>query len=86
MIEQEIKPGMALAKVEPIQRLFGLAGLLEETFTTWEDVKLWMNQPNRYLTMFSKGSLKLRPIDMVRKHRENRVHAALEALNSGIFL
>jgi uncharacterized protein (DUF2384 family) len=52
---------------------------LRETFTGPETARQWLHQPNRYL-----GGLT--PADALRVGRFDRVEAALEALDSGVFV
>jgi hypothetical protein len=62
-----------------------LAGLLaldvrlRETFDSAEESREWLNAENRYL-----GGLT--PAEAVRAGRVDRVEAALEAIDSGIFV
>jgi Protein of unknown function (DUF2384) len=67
---------------ETRQRLADLQNLhfhLRDTFTTSEALKEWVHNPNRYL-----GGLT--PADAIRVGRFDRVEAALEALDSGVFV
>jgi transcriptional regulator with XRE-family HTH domain len=52
---------------------------LQETFTTRDAVHGWLLDDNRYL-----GGIK--PVEALKIGRYDRVEAALEALDSGIFL
>ncbi len=52
---------------------------LRETFEDREAVRRWLSSPNRYL-----GGLT--PVEAVRVGRVDRVEAALEALDSGVFV
>jgi transcriptional regulator with XRE-family HTH domain len=52
---------------------------LQETFDDREAVRRWLSSPSRYL-----GGL--RPVEAVRVGRVDRVEAALEALDSGVFV
>jgi transcriptional regulator with XRE-family HTH domain len=52
---------------------------LRETFEDREAVQRWLSSPNRYL-----GGLT--PVEAVRVGRVDRVEAALEALDSGVFV
>ncbi len=52
---------------------------LHETFTGLEGAREWLHGPNRYL-----GGM--RPIEAVRAGRFDRVEAALEGIDSGIFV
>ncbi len=64
------------------RRLAALVGLdrhLRETFHDREAVRRWLSAPNRYLG-------KLAPVEAVRVGRLDRVEAALEALDSGVFV
>ena len=64
------------------RRLAALVALdrhLRETFTSPEAVRDWLHTSNRYL-----GGLT--PADAVRVGRIDRVEAALEALDSGVFM
>src|SRR5437764_373311 len=62
-----------------------LASLLQlrlrllDTFRTPSDARLWLQTQSRYLSG-------LTPADVLRVGRVDRVEAALEALDSGIFL
>jgi len=67
---------------ETRQRLASLIALdrrLHETFEGAEAIRGWLHLPNRYL-----GGLT--PSDAIRVGRFDRVDAALEALESGIFV
>ena len=67
---------------EARQRLADLQNLnyhLRETFATPEALKEWVHSPSRYL-----GGLT--PAEAVRVGRFDRVEAALEALDSGVFV
>jgi transcriptional regulator with XRE-family HTH domain len=59
--------------------LEGLAGRLRQTFSTPEAGRAWLRDPSRYL-----GGLT--PADALRVGRIDRVEAALEALDSGVFV
>ena len=52
---------------------------LRETFETPEDARAWVHASSRYL-----GGLT--PADALRSGRADRVEAALEALDSGVFV
>ena len=52
---------------------------LGETFADMADARAWLGDPSRYL-----GGLT--PLEALRVGRVDRVEAALEALDSGIFL
>ena len=52
---------------------------LGDTFTGRDAVRSWLNGPNRYL-----GGM--RPIEALRAGRFDRVDAALEVIDSGIFV
>jgi uncharacterized protein (DUF2384 family) len=67
---------------ETRQRLADLQHLhvhLRDTFASAEALKEWVHGPNRYL-----GGLS--PADAIRVGRFDRVEAALEALDSGVFI
>jgi ribosome-binding protein aMBF1 (putative translation factor) len=67
---------------ETRRRLADLLALdrhLREMFRTTEAIQEWLHQPSRYL-----GGLT--PADAVRVGRFDRVEAALEALDSGVFI
>ena len=67
---------------ETRQRLAALIALnrrLRETFEAIEPIHRWLHLPNRYL-----GGLT--PADAIRVGRFDRVDAALEALESGVFV
>jgi hypothetical protein len=59
--------------------LLGLDARLRETFDSAEAIRGWLNAENRYL-----GGLT--PAEAVRAGRVDRVEAALEALDSGVFI
>jgi transcriptional regulator with XRE-family HTH domain len=59
--------------------LLNLQHHLLETFSTAEAARGWLHAANRYL-----GGLA--PVDALRVGRFDRVEAALEALDSGVFL
>ena len=64
------------------QRLAALLNLdehLRDTFTGWEAAREWLRAPSPYL-----GGLT--PADALRAGRADRVEAALEALDSGVFV
>ncbi len=64
------------------RRLAALLNLdehLRDTFTDWEAARQWLRAPNPYL-----GGLT--PADALRAGRADRVEAALEALDSGVFV
>lgn len=63
---------------ERLATLVALADRLMETFRTAEAIHIWMNTANRYLGGFT-------PIEAIRAGRVDRVDAALEALDMGIF-
>jgi len=76
------RTGQAYPQLEARHRLAALVGLrnhLHETFATPEALREWLQTSNRYLGWLS-------PIDALRAGRIDRVQAALEALDSGIFL
>ena len=64
---------------QSLSQLVSLHALLRKTFVGREDIALWLNAQNRYL-----GGL--RPIEAIRVRRFDRVEAAIEALNAGIFV
>lgn len=64
---------------ERLATLVTLAEHLHETFRTLEAISLWLDSANRYLGNFT-------PADAIRAGRFDRVEAALEALDAGIFL
>lgn len=59
--------------------LEALATRLSETFTSSDAIRDWLHEDSRYL-----GGMA--PIDAMRAGRLDRVNAALEALDSGVFL
>jgi ribosome-binding protein aMBF1 (putative translation factor) len=76
------RTGETYPQRETRQRLHELLELdrhLRETFDTPEAIKRWLHESSRYL-----GGLT--PADAVRVGRFDRVEAALEALDSGVFL
>ncbi|MHB1005347.1 MAG: MbcA/ParS/Xre antitoxin family protein [Chloroflexota bacterium] len=64
---------------EEAARRWALRHRLLGTFTTAEAARAWLNAANRYL-----GGLT--PADALRVGRLDRVEAALEALDSGVFI
>lgn len=64
---------------QQLVRLLNLVHRVREAFATPEGARTWLHAENRYL-----GGLA--PIDAVRVGRFDRVEAALDALDSGIFL
>ena len=64
---------------ERLAVLVALAKHLDETFRTFEASYAWMNTENRYLGGFT-------PADAIRAGRFDRVEAALEALDTGVFV
>lgn len=64
---------------ERLSALEALAQHLSETFVTPGAVGRWLHEPSRYL-----GGLT--PADALRVGRIDRVEAALEALDSGVFV
>lgn len=76
------RSGLAHPQVETRRRLAALLALderLGETFADRDAVREWIATPGRYL-----GGLT--PAEAVRVGRMDRVEAALEALDSGVFL
>ena len=76
------RSGLAYPQTEARQRLATLVVLrsrLLETFATIEAGREWLWTGNRYL-----GGLS--PVDALRTGHIDRVDAALEALDSGIFI
>ena len=76
------RAGRSYPQHEVRRRLAALLSLqhrLLETFTTAEATRAWLNAANRYL-----GGLT--PADALRVGRLDRVEAALEALDSGVFI
>jgi transcriptional regulator with XRE-family HTH domain len=74
--------GQAYPQHEARQRLANLRDVtrrLQETFASAEAIRAWIRQPSRYLSQ-------LTPAEVLRTGRIDRVEAALEALDSGIFL
>ena len=74
--------GVAYPQTEARQRLatlFLLRNHLLDTFAGRDAVHQWLRAENRYL-----GGLA--PIDALRAGRADRVEAALEALDSGVFV
>ena len=64
------------------RRLHALVELhhhLGETFATMEAAREWLTAPSRYLAA-------LTPLEVLRAGRSDRVEAALEAIDSGIYL
>jgi transcriptional regulator with XRE-family HTH domain len=59
--------------------LLALSARLRDTFTDLEATRSWLNDPNRYL-----GGM--RPVEALRTGRFDRVSAALEVIDSGIFV
>ncbi len=64
---------------ERLEALDALRVRLNEMFTSQEAAKTWLNAGSRYL-----GGLT--PVEVLRAGRIDRVDAALEALESGVFL
>jgi uncharacterized protein (DUF2384 family) len=64
---------------ERLAALVKIAEHLTETFETFEASYIWMNTDNRYL-----GGWK--PADAIRLGRFDRVEAALDALDAGVFV
>lgn len=62
-----------------LNELDGLYVHLRETFADMADARAWLGDPSRYL-----GGLT--PSEVLRVGRVDRVEAALEVLDSGIFL
>ncbi len=62
-----------------LERLLSLKDRLNETFPTPEDVRRWVQADNRYL-----GGI--RPVEVARAGRLDRIENALEALDSGMFI
>lgn len=76
------RAGQTYPQLEARHRLAALVGLrnhLQEIFATPEAVREWLQTPSRYLGWLS-------PLDALRAGRVDWVRAALEALDSGIFL
>jgi uncharacterized protein (DUF2384 family) len=76
------RTGQTYPQHEARRRLAELVNLhhhLRETFTTNEAVRGWLHASNRYL-----GGLT--PVEVLRVGRLDRVEAALEALDSGVFV
>lgn len=76
------RSGGTYPQVETRRRLAALLALddrLKDTFAEREAVRAWITTPSRYL-----GGLT--PAEAVRVGRVDRVEAALEALDSGVFL
>lgn len=74
--------GTAFPQREARERLDALEQLvvrLRQTFTTDDAAHAWLHESSRYL-----GGLS--PVDALRAGRIDRVEAALEALDSGVFL
>jgi transcriptional regulator with XRE-family HTH domain len=74
--------GESYPQLEARTRLLALLGLnqhLRETFATAEDGRSWFRAGSRYLA----GDV---PADALRRGEIDRVEAALEALDSGIYL
>jgi uncharacterized protein (DUF2384 family) len=66
----------ARARLVALQRL---ARRLQDTFTSVQAIQSWLRHSNRYLSQLS-------PAEVLRAGRIDRVDAALEALDSGIFV
>ncbi len=64
---------------ERIAVLVKLAEHLTETFETFEAGSAWMNTDNRYLGGWT-------PADAIRLGKFDRVEAALDALDAGVFV
>ena len=62
-----------------LAELMDLDRHVSDTFGERKDARAWLEAPSRYL-----GGL--RPIEAIRVGRFDRVEAALEALDSGVFL
>ncbi len=62
-----------------IERLTAFNERIHDTFSDNEAIRAWMTTDSRYL-----GGLK--PAEVARASRLDRVEAALEALNSGVFI
>jgi len=76
------RTGQAHPQHEAWARLFALQKLsrrLQETFTSVQAIRSWLHHSNRYLSQLS-------PVEVLRAGRIDRVDAALEALDSGIFV
>lgn len=76
------RAGRSYPQHEVRRRLASLLALrhhLLETFASAEAARAWLNAANRYL-----GGLT--PADALRVGRPDRVEAALEALDSGVFI
>lgn len=76
------RSGETLPQRDARRRLAALLALdarLRETFDSPEAIRSWLNAENRYL-----GGLT--PAEAVQVGRLDRVEAALEALDSGIFI
>ena len=76
------RSGQAFPQHEARRRLDRLAELLTRlngTFATADGVRLWMQTDNRYL-----GHLK--PVEVARAGRLDRLEAALQALDAGVFI
>ena len=74
--------GQSYPQREARHRLFELDHLrirLRHTFTSSDAVHSWMRVPSAYLSQ-------LTPLEVLRAGRPDRVEAALEALDSGIFI
>lgn len=76
------RKGMAVPQRETRARLEVLLTLqdrLTDTFSTPDAARVWLHRQNRYL----RG---LTPADALRVGRPDRVHGALEVIDSGIFV
>jgi hypothetical protein len=62
-----------------LSALLALDRRLRDTFNNPQAIRVWLHAPSRYL-----GGLT--PADAIRVGRVDRVEAALEALDSGVFL
>jgi hypothetical protein len=76
------RQGPPVDRVAALERLSALLLLdvrLRDTFTNLEAARSWLSAPNRYL-----GGEK--PADLLRSGQIHRIEAALEALDSGVFV
>lgn len=81
-VERWSRPGGPYPQRAARQRLADLLNLshrLRESFVDANDAREWLRSPSRFL-----GGLT--PTEVIRAGRADRVEAALEAIDSGIFI
>ncbi len=79
---QRWQTGQSFPQHDARQKLHELSRLrnhVRDTFQTADAARVWLRTPHRYLGC-------LTPTEVLRAGRLDRVEAALEALDSGIFL